>query len=111
LAVGYPTSQRIDCDSKVPIDSLEEAATVGDSGLSYNAATGRVYGIQAPPARAQKRRAYPPTGMDAEEAAAYLNYPLGTFEAPAGRGELPRHKRGAGYRHKREELDEWLLIA
>ena len=48
--------------------------------------------------------------MDAEEAAAYLNYPLGTFKALAGRGELPRHKRGAGYRYKREEIDHWLLI-
>ena len=53
--------------------------------------------------------------MDAEEAAAYLNYPLGTFKALAGRGELPRHelprhKRGAGYRYKREELDQWLLL-
>ena len=48
--------------------------------------------------------------MDAEEAAAYLNYPLGTFKALAGRGALPRHKRGAGYRYKREELDQWLLL-
>ena len=49
--------------------------------------------------------------MDAEEAAAYLNYPRATFDTLAGRGEIPRHKRGAGYRYKREELDEWLLIA
>jgi excisionase family DNA binding protein len=48
--------------------------------------------------------------MDAEEAAAYLNYPLGTFKTIAGRGELPRHKRGAGYRYKREELDQRLLF-
>ena len=48
--------------------------------------------------------------MDAEEAAAYLNYPLGTFKALAGRGEIPRHKRGAGYRYEREELDQWLLL-
>jgi excisionase family DNA binding protein len=48
--------------------------------------------------------------MDAEEAAAYLNYPLGTFKALAGQGEIPRHKRGAGYRYKREELDQWLLL-
>jgi hypothetical protein len=27
-----------------------------------------------------------------------------------GAGELPRHKRGAGYRYKREELDQWLLL-
>jgi hypothetical protein len=28
----------------------------------------------------------------------------------AAEGELPRHKRGAGYRYKREELDHWLLL-
>ena len=49
--------------------------------------------------------------MDAEEAASYINYPRSTFDAMAGRGEIPRHKRGAGYRYKREELDEWLSIA
>lgn len=49
--------------------------------------------------------------MDAEEAAAYLNYPRATFDTLAGRGEIPRHKRGAGYRYKREELDEWLLAS
>ncbi len=48
--------------------------------------------------------------MAAEEAAAYLNYLLGTFKTIAGRGELPRDKRGAGYRYKREELDQWLLL-
>jgi excisionase family DNA binding protein len=48
--------------------------------------------------------------VGAEEAAAYLNYPLGTFKAPAGRGEIPRHKRGAGYRYEREELDQRLLL-
>lgn len=47
--------------------------------------------------------------MDAEEAAAYLNYPRGTFDALAGKGGVPRHKRGAGYRYYRDELDEWLL--
>lgn len=49
--------------------------------------------------------------MDAEEAAAYLNYPKATFDGLAGRGEIPRHKRGAGWRYYREELDEWLLTA
>lgn len=49
--------------------------------------------------------------MVAEEAAAYLNYPLGTFKVLAGRGEIPRHKRGAGWRYYRSELDEWLLTA
>ena len=47
--------------------------------------------------------------MDAEEAAAYLNYPKATFDRLAGRGEIPRHKRGAGWRYHRDELDEWLL--
>jgi excisionase family DNA binding protein len=47
--------------------------------------------------------------MDAEEAAAFLNYPKGTFNSIAASGEIPRHKRGAGWRYKREELDEWLL--
>ena len=49
--------------------------------------------------------------MDAEEAAAYLNYPLGTFNTLAGKGEIPRHKRGAGWRYHRDELEEWLLAA
>jgi excisionase family DNA binding protein len=48
--------------------------------------------------------------MDAEETAAYLNYPLGTFKTIAGQGEVPRHKRGEGYRYKREELDQWLVL-
>ncbi len=46
-----------------------------------------------------------------EEATAYLNHPPGTSKPLAGRGEIPRHKRGAGNRYKREELDEWLLVA
>lgn len=49
--------------------------------------------------------------MDALEAAAYINYPKATFDSLAGRGEIPRHKRGAGYRYYRDELDEWLLEA
>ena len=36
--------------------------------------------------------------MYAEEVAAYLNYPKATFDGLAGRGEVPRHKRGAGWR-------------
>ena len=47
--------------------------------------------------------------MDAEEAAAPLNYPKGTFDTLAGRGDVPRHKRGAGWRYYRDDLDEWLL--
>lgn len=46
--------------------------------------------------------------MDAEEAAEYLHYPKATFNALAARGEIPRYKRGAGYRYHRDELDEWL---
>ena len=47
--------------------------------------------------------------MDAEEAVTYLNYPKATFDGLAGRGEIPRHKRGASYRCFIRELDEWLL--
>lgn len=49
--------------------------------------------------------------MDALEAAAYLNYPRATFDALAARGEIPRHKRGAGWRYHSGELEEWLLAA
>jgi excisionase family DNA binding protein len=48
--------------------------------------------------------------MDVKEAAAYLNYPLGTFKALVGQGEIPHHQRGAGYLYKREDLDQWLLL-
>lgn len=34
---GYPKSQTIPCDSTVPVDGIEETATAGSSGLSYNA--------------------------------------------------------------------------
>ena len=47
--------------------------------------------------------------MDAEEAAAFLNYPKGTFDTLASRGEVPRHKRGAGWRYHRDELTDWLM--
>jgi Tol biopolymer transport system component len=40
LAEGYPKSQRIDCNWAAPVDVLEQTATAGDSGLSYDAATG-----------------------------------------------------------------------
>jgi len=40
LAAGYPKSQRIDCDSAAPVDILEQIATAGESGLSYDTATG-----------------------------------------------------------------------
>lgn len=44
-----------------------------------------------------------------EVEAAYLNYPKATFDGRTARGEVPPHKRGAGWRYKREELDERLL--
>ena len=40
FAAGYPKSQRIDCESGVPTDVIEETATAGESGLSYDATTG-----------------------------------------------------------------------
>lgn len=49
--------------------------------------------------------------MDAEEAAAYLNYPKATLDGLAARGGIPHHKRGAGWRYYRMEPDEWLLTA
>jgi Tol biopolymer transport system component len=39
FAADYPKSQQIDCDSTAPIDNIEQTATAGDSGLSYDAAT------------------------------------------------------------------------
>lgn len=48
--------------------------------------------------------------MDAKEAAAFLNYPKATFDTLAGRNDVPRHKRGAGWRYNREELTEWLMM-
>ena len=49
--------------------------------------------------------------MNAKEAAAYLGYSPSEFNRLAGAGEVPRHKRGAGYRYDREELREWLRSA
>ncbi len=40
LAPDYPRSQQIDCDDTGPVDSLEQTATAGENGLSYDAATG-----------------------------------------------------------------------
>jgi hypothetical protein len=34
-------SQTIACDSSAPVDGIEETASAGASGLSYDAATGR----------------------------------------------------------------------
>jgi hypothetical protein len=39
LAAGSPASQRIACDSRAPLDAIEETATAGSSGLQYNAFT------------------------------------------------------------------------
>jgi sugar lactone lactonase YvrE len=39
FAAGYPASQRINCNSSVAIDPVEETVTAGGSSLSYNAAT------------------------------------------------------------------------
>jgi dipeptidyl aminopeptidase/acylaminoacyl peptidase len=36
---GYPASQRITCDGSATQDPIEETATPGDSGLSYDAST------------------------------------------------------------------------
>lgn len=49
--------------------------------------------------------------MNAKEAAAFLGYSPSEFNRLAASEEIPRHKRGAGYRYNREELSEWLLSA
>jgi hypothetical protein len=41
FASGYPKSRQIDCDSAAPADNIEQTATAGDSGLSYDATTDR----------------------------------------------------------------------
>jgi Tol biopolymer transport system component len=41
LAAGSPLSRRIDCDSAAPVDDIEQTATAGESGLSYDADAGR----------------------------------------------------------------------
>jgi dipeptidyl aminopeptidase/acylaminoacyl peptidase len=41
FATDYPKSQQIDCDSAAPVDDLEQTATAGDAGLSYDATTGQ----------------------------------------------------------------------
>jgi hypothetical protein len=40
FAVGFPTSQNIQCDTLSPIDPVEQTTTVGSSSLSYDPATG-----------------------------------------------------------------------
>ena len=39
FAEGYPKSQQIDCDSTVPIDTIEQTVTARESALSYDATT------------------------------------------------------------------------
>jgi len=36
FATGYPKSQRIDCDTSVPLGAIEETVTAGSSSLSYD---------------------------------------------------------------------------
>jgi hypothetical protein len=40
LAAGYPTSKQIYCDTKLPIDQVEETSTATKSGLTYDATSG-----------------------------------------------------------------------
>jgi Tol biopolymer transport system component len=39
FAADYPKSQRINCDSSAPIDSIEQTVSAGKSSLSYDALT------------------------------------------------------------------------
>jgi len=39
MAAGYPLSTRIDCDTSVPLDAIEQTVTAGGSSLSYDPAT------------------------------------------------------------------------
>lgn len=41
FAQGYPTSKRIDCDTKLPTDPIEETVALSTSGLHYGAAAGQ----------------------------------------------------------------------
>jgi thrombospondin type 3 repeat protein len=36
FAAGYPRSVQVPCDSTVPVDAIEETATAGHSGLTYD---------------------------------------------------------------------------
>jgi hypothetical protein len=37
FAAGYPVSQRITCDSGLPLGDIQQTVTAGNSGLSYDA--------------------------------------------------------------------------
>src|ERR1044071_5579970 len=41
LAAGYPRSVQVPCDSTAPADAIEETATAGHSGLTYDSVTDR----------------------------------------------------------------------
>ena len=43
IAAGYPKSQKVTCDPTAPVDALEETATPGSSGLSYDPLTDRYH--------------------------------------------------------------------
>ncbi|CAA9443712.1 MAG: hypothetical protein AVDCRST_MAG02-24 [uncultured Rubrobacteraceae bacterium] len=40
FASGYPTAKRIDCQTGMPSDPVEETVTASTSGLQYDAASG-----------------------------------------------------------------------
>jgi len=39
FAVGYPVSQKVNCDSTASLNNIEETETIGSSGLSYDPIT------------------------------------------------------------------------
>jgi Fibronectin type III domain len=39
LAVGYPASQKVDCDSSLPIDAIEQTVNAGSSSLTFSSAS------------------------------------------------------------------------
>jgi hypothetical protein len=40
LAIGSPSSRKVACDTNSPLDVIEQTVTAGESGLSYDAASG-----------------------------------------------------------------------
>jgi hypothetical protein len=38
---GYPKVEKVTCDTQAPLDEIEETVTSGQSGLSYDSASGR----------------------------------------------------------------------
>jgi Tol biopolymer transport system component len=43
IASGSPRSQQLPCDSTAPVDGIEETVTANESGLTYDAQTGRYH--------------------------------------------------------------------